>query len=910
MPAHPLARLLDPASVAIVGAGEDTPAVGAAVLRNMVDAAYPGRLFPVNPRHATVAGLRTYPDIASLPAVPDLVVLATPAPTLPALVEAAGARGAPGVVILSAGLNDRTAEGARLLGEVARAARDARVRVIGPNSLGILRPSAKLDATFARSGVRPGSMALLSQSGGLASAMLDWALADGIGFSAMISLGNQLDVDFAEALDFLTADPLTDSIVMYVESVRGARRFMSALRAAARIKPVIVLKSGRGPAGSRAASTHTGAMAAPDEAFDAALRRAGAVRVDSYVQLLAAAKTLSSRYRPVGRQLAVVTNGGGPGVMAVDHATSHGLALAELSPSTLARLDAALPPNWSGANPVDLLEDAAPERYREAIAACLDDPRVDGVVAIVTPQAMSGPEAVADAIAAASGGPGKPVIACFMGEASVAEPLRRLQSAGLPAFRMPEPAVEAFANIAAFYENQRLLMQVPGPLAQGEVPPDVESARAIVEAAVAQGRKVLGEGESKAVLAAFGIPVAPAVVARTVPEAIATAQQFGFPVAMKANAPALAHKTDAGGVRLDVNGAQAVRTAFQDIHDSVRAADPDITVDGVLIEPMIRKPHGREIMVGVLRDPLFGPVIALGAGGTQVELLADRAVALPPLNPVLARTLLSRTRAGATLGPWRGMPAADTDALEQVLLRVSAMACELPWLAALDINPLILDEHGAVAVDARLELAPPAADTSIEPYAHMAICPYPGHLAREWPLPDGRRITVRPIRPEDAAMEQAFVRGLSDESRYFRFANALHELSERMLVRFTQIDYDREMALVAVLHDDGRDEQIAVARYVIDADGVDCEFALAVADAWQGRGIGGRLLVALMEVARARGLRSMLGYVLGQNTRMLHLMTRLGFDVMSDPDDSAMRIVVRRLAAPLPPRTKEDPTHE
>ncbi len=896
MSAHPLHRLFSPVSVAIVGAGEDPGSVGAAVMRNLAESGFEGALYPVHPRHASVLGRPAFRSLAALPSSPDLVVLATQAATLPDLVAAAGERGAGGVAILTSGLNDRTPADARLLEEVARTARDARVRVLGPNSLGLLRPSAGLNASFARTGAKAGAMALVSQSGGLASAMLDWARADGLGFSSVVSLGNQLDIDFSEVLDFLTADPLTDSIVLYVEGVRGARRFMSALRAAARIKPVVVLKSGRGPAGSRAATTHTGAMAGPDEAFDAALRRAGAVRVSSYTQLFAAAKYLSSRYRPVGRHLAIVTNGGGPGVMAVDRATEVGLLLSELAPATQRALDAALPASWSGGNPVDVLEDASPERYRLAIAACLADEGVDGVVAIVTPQAMSDPDDVARSIAEASAAPGKPVIACFMGETSTASPLRTLQAAGLPAFGAPEPAVEAFANIVAFYSNQRLLMQVPGPLAQDHQPPDLEGARALVEAALAEGRTGLTESESKGVLAAFWIPVAATAVARSVTEAIALAQQTGFPVAMKVHSPDLAHKSDVGGVRLDIGTTQEVRSAYLQIEASVRAAVPEARIEGIAIEPMVRKSHGREVMVGVSRDPVFGPVIALGAGGTQVELIADRAVALPPLNELLARNLIDRTRVAATLRSWRGMPPASLVSLEQVLLRVSEMVCELPWLAELDINPLILDENGAVAADARMVVGPIVDDIAADRYAHMAICPYPGHLARSWVLDDGREVFVRPIRPEDAEMEQAFVRGLSEESRYFRFANALHELSERMLVRFTQIDYDRELALVAVLSEAGVEHQIAVARYVIDPDGASCEFALAVADDWHGKGIGTRLLGQLIEVARARGLRSMVGYVLGHNTKMLHLMSRLGFDAMADPDDPTMRIVVKHLA--------------
>jgi acetyltransferase len=895
MSAHPLSPLFAPRSIALIGAREEPGSVGAVLMANLQSGTYTGKVFPVNPRHETVFGAPAHASIDAVPEPVDLAILATRPDTLPGILERCAARGVPTAAIISAGLTDATRDGARLLQQVGRIARQHGIRLLGPNSMGVIRPSLGLNATFTLAQVRPGTVGLVSQSGGLASAILDWAATEGIGFSSVVSLGNQLDVDFSEALDYLAWDAETESIVLYLEGIRNARRFMSALRAAARIKPVIVLKAGRGASGSRAAATHTGAMTGADDVFEAALRRAGAVRVGTFVQLVSAAKCLSSRYRANGRNIAIVTNGGGPGVMAADRAAETGVVVVDLSPETVARLDAALPPAWSRGNPVDLLEDADTARYQHALDACLADPRVDGVVVILTPQGMTDPDAVAAAVVAASHRQSKQLIACWMGDQRVAEARKVLQAAHLPVFRTPEPAVEAFASIASFYQNQRLLMQVPGPLWHDEHP-DIEGARSVIQNALAERRSVLSEMESKTVLAAFHVPIAGTIVADTPQRAMMIAQQLGFPVAMKVQSPELTHKSEIGGVRLNIENSEAVRAAFADITARVRAARPDARIEGIAIEPMVVKPHGRELMIGVVKDPVFGPVITCGAGGTGVELIADRATALPPLNGFLARNLIDRTRVADTLGPWRGWPATDLVALENLLLRVSEMVCELPWLTEMDMNPVILDENGAVAVDARIviEALPPSA--ALERYAHMAICPYPSHLTRTWVARDGREVLIRAIRPEDAEMEQAFVRGLSEDARYFRFINALHELSDRMLVRFTQIDYDRELALVAVVDEDGHDRELGVARYAIATDGSSCEFAIVVGDEAQGMGLGSRLMGSLMDAARARGLKTMEGFVLATNHRMLKLMESLGFEVEAAPDDPSMRRVVTKLA--------------
>lgn len=890
MSQHYLAPLFSPRSVAVIGASDRTESVGGVIFKNMLESGYQGRLFAINPRHASIQGQRSHPDIESTGERIDLAVVATRAHTVPEIIEACGRHGVKAAVILSAGFGEGGPEGRALERQVLEIARRYGIRLVGPNCLGVMRPAIGLNATFSNGGARPGNLALVSQSGALCTAILDWARPNDVGFSSVISMGTSADVDFGEMLDYLVSDPQTDSILLYIEGIRQARSFMSALRAAARTKPVILVKVGRHEAGSKAALSHTGALVGADDVFDAAIRRAGAVRVSSVVQLFAAAKALSTRFRPTGNHLAIVTNGGGPAVMASDRAADLGLALAQLTEDTLRKLDAALPPTWSHANPVDIIGDANVERYRNAVTACMQDPNVDGVMVILTPQAMTHPLDVAEAMIEVAGQFNKPLLTCWMGETQVASSREAFAKTSIPSFRTPEPAVEVFSYISAYYQNQKLLMQAPGPLAPHSEP-DVEGARLLIENALSEHRKILSEMESKAVLAAFRIPIARSVVARSPNEALLLAEELGMPVAMKINSPDITHKSDAGGIRLNLGNAQAVRAAYREIIESVQENRPNARIDGVVIEPMVVKANGRELMVGVTSDPVFGLVITFGAGGIMVEVVGDRSVALPPLNNYLVRNMIQGTHVARLLKQFRHMPPVEMAALEAVLLRVSEMVCELPHIREMDINPLIVDESGAVAVDARIEVAYPPAGA--ERYAHMAIHPYPTHLESRIQLPEGIDLIIRPIRPEDAEIEQAFVRGLSSESKYFRFVSALKELSPSMLARFTQIDYDREMALIAVLQEDNQETEIGVARYVINPDGESCEFALVIADAWQHKGIGHRMMDALMDIARDKGLKTMEGEVLGSNRNMLDLVTALGFSV-SEGEEASVKKVVKR----------------
>ena len=774
------------------------------------------------------------------------------------------------------------------------------IHLLGPGSSGLQRPHLKLNACVAGALQREGSLALVSQSGALTAAMLDWAESNAVHFSAIVATGRSAVLDLADILDFLAQDGRTQSIIVYMEGIRSGRRFMSALRAAARAKPVMVLKAGRRDRGRHAALTHSGTMVGGDDVFDAALKRAGAVRVDSFVQLFSAAKCLASRYRPVGNRLGVIGNGGGPGVLAADYAYLRGIDIPSLSAETLAQLREKLPRAPSLENPVDIGEQATAADFVAAAEVLAASPDIDGVLVVVTPKPGIDTDAIARAATTSLPAMKKPLIGCWMGETRVRETRRKINEAGLPVFRLPEAAVDAFANIASFYRNQQMLMQTPPPLNVGGLDdaPDVAGARAVIDAVLGAGREVLTETESKELLSTFRIPVSPTEVAHTADEALAIAQRVGFPVVIKINSPDIAHKSDVGGVMLNVRTAQQVRTVFADMMEEVARRAPDAKVDGVSVQRMVTKRNGRELYVGMTTDELFGPVITFGAGGTMIEVIDDRSVALPPLNRFLARRMIERARSAAVLGEWRGMPKVQIEALEYLLLRVSEMICELPQLQELDINPVIIDEDGAAVVDARavVRKITSTAGAPYVPYAHMAILPYPNLLNREFTTRGGVRCLLRAIRPEDADALQRFVRDLSQEARYFRFLSTLAELSPSMLARFTQIDYDREMAIVAVILDDtGSDRIIGVARYLLNPDAVTSEFALVVADEHQGQGIGSALMKRICEIARERGLKAVIGLVLANNSDMLALMKRLGFVEHHDPDDSDLRRVVMQL---------------
>jgi acetyltransferase len=777
-------------------------------------------------------------------------------------------------------------------------AQRSRIRLLGPGAMGVVRPGLKLNAD--RMGPLPadGGVALVSQSGVLGGAILDWAAGTVIGFSLAVSLGAEADIDMAEVLDFLASDPRTKSVVVYLEAVRDSRSFMSALRALATVKPVVVLKGNRDGAPRRRALTHSGAFVGSDAIYSAALRRAGAVQVRLFTQLFTAARILASNRSVLGTRIGVLGNGNAPGVLVADMALWNPVRLPAPSAATAEALTAKLP-GVLVENPMNLGVGAKPADYSAAIEAFAADREFDGVM--VTLAAYSGVDAagVTDAVIAASKSTRKPLFACWMGDRSVRGLWRALDDAAIPVFRTPEAAVDAYSTVATFHQNQLLLQQTPRSLSGLETP-DLEGARILIDSAIAERRQVLTEMESKALLGAFHVPVTRTVIARSPTEAIVVAEQMGFPVAMKISSFDVTHKSDVGGVVLNVRNAAEVRSQYAEILAAVRRAQPEARIDGVTLQAMRRSRFPRELYVGVFRDPLFGPVISFGAGGTRIEVVRDTTLEFPPLNRFLARRMIERTRVAESLGEFRGAPPIDFEQLETLLVRVSEMVCELPWISEMDINPVIVDESGVVAVDARIVLEA-GGDSHPVRYAHMAIMPYPAHLTQVRSSPDGQFYTIRPIQSEDADRLQSFVRALSEESRYFRFISTLSELTPRMLVRYTQVDYDRELALVAVVGPDDaspdagaqpqQERIVGVVRYLLNPDRESCEFAVAIADDWQGKRLGSTLMRAIVEAARSKGLKRIEGYVLSSNSKMLGMMSYLGFTIETDREDPTMKIV-------------------
>jgi acetyltransferase len=886
---HYLSPLFEPRSVAIIGATERENALGAILVSNMLAARFKGRLYAINPKYQVVFGVPCHARIGDIPEKIDLAVIATPAHSVPELIEECGKAGVKFAAILSAGFSESGAEGAGFERKALEYARRYDMRLLGPNSLGVARPLIGLDATFGLGGASPGSIGFVSQSGALCAAVLDYARPNQVGFSNVVSLGVTADLDFGEILDYMVWDFRTEAILVHIEGIRDARRFLSALRAAARVKPVMVLKVGRHPSGSRAAQAHSGALTGDDAVFDAALRRSGVVRLSTLTQLFSNLKGLYLHFRPRGKRLAIITNGGGPGVMAADRAGDLGIDMAHLSPATIERLDGILPQHWSRENPVDLVGDSSPERYAKALESLLGDDNVDGVLCLLSPLAMSHPTEVAQRIAALCTNSTKPVLTCWLGEESCQRAREIFRQARIPSLRTPESAVDVFSHISSYYRNQQLLAQVPGPL-EHEKAPMHELVTNLIEHALHERRTVLRRQESLALLSAFHIPVTRMRVVHSIAEAEEAASHLGYPVNLRPNA-------ELSGTRLqhlarhDLASGVALTLAFEELRSQLEVRMPESVAAGWCVEPVYHSGYARELMLRVWRDPAFGPVIGFGERSVDPNYWPDRAVALPPLNAFLVRDMLHDTHAERLLGPLESMPAANFAALEHALLRISDLICEVPELRSLEINPLYLDDEDLLVTDARIEIGRTARTGAH--YEHMAIHPYPSNLVQHWHLRDGTPVTIRPIKPEDGEMNQGFVRDLSPETKYFRYMSAVRELSPSMLARLTLIDYFREMAFIATIPDDTQENeqenQIGVARFNANPDGKSCEFAIVVADAYQHSGLGRRMMEAIILTAAERGLTLMKGEFLANNDRMLRFVERIGFKLHGDPDDKTLK---------------------
>jgi acetyltransferase len=885
-------KLFQPKTVALIGASARPGSVGAVVLRNLRRAGFKGELMLVNPHHQTLDGMRVYPDIASLPRPADLAIIATPPDTVPGLVAALGAHSTRAAVIITAGFGELGERGQALQGAALDAARPYLLRLVGPNCVGIMVPGLGLDASFSHLAPPSGAIAFVSQSGAMITAMLDWAAPRGIGFSHVVSLGDMADVDFGDMLDYLAADAHTSAILLYVEGITHGRKFMSAARAAARLKPVLVLKAGRSKGGARAAASHTGMLAGSDRVYDAAFRRAGMLRAGTMAELFDAAATLALTGVQDGERIAILTNGGGAGVLASDALEAAGGRLATLSAGTIAKLDGVLPATWSRGNPVDIIGDAPGPRYGAALETVFADDGVDAVLVLNCPTALAGPEdaarAVIDRVAAmpASARHGRNIFTAWLGEQSAGAARKLFNAARLPTYDTPDEAVTGFLHRVRYQRNQALLMETP-PARPDRFEPDVKTAGAAIATALADGRSWLDASEVEAVLGAYRIALPASRHAADPEEAAAAAAAIGFPVALKIRSPDITHKSDAGGIALDLGDGAAVRDAAALLTLRVHKAQPRARLDGFLVQQMVRRPGAIELLAGLADDPVFGPVVVFGQGGTAVEVIDDSAVGLPPLNPLLARAQMTRTRVWRLLQAYRGRPPAAIDAIAEVLIRLGQLAAEHPEIRELDINPLLADAHGVIAIDARIRVAPALAAGS----ARLAIAPYPRELASTERLRDVSTIELRPVQPEDEPLLHDLAAHMSPEDLRLRFFTPVRGISHAVAARLTQIDYDREMALIA----SSNGTALGIAHFFADPDRLSAEYAIAVRSDWQGRGVGYVLMNRLIEIARQRGVGELVGEVLCENQPMLAMCRELGFTAAPDPAEPGVKRVTKAL---------------
>jgi acetyltransferase len=898
MSTYRLDKLFSPQSVALIGASPRATSPGHAVLRNLKAAGFQGPIHLVNPHYDAIDGVRAVKSFAELPQIPDLVVIAVPPPAVPSIVTAAGEAGTSAAIIITAGLGHGPGS---LAVACEQAARAKGLRLVGPNCLGVLAPHARLNASFAAGMPRRGDLALISQSGAIAAGLVEWASHRAVGFSAVVSLGDQIDVDFGDLLDFFALDRATRAILLYIESVHDARKFLSAARAAARAKPVVVVKSGRHAQGAKAAQTHTGALAGVDSVYDAAFRRAGLLRVLDLDELFDAAETLG-RLRPFsGKRLAILTNGGGIGVLAVDRLADLGGALAAISADTMARLDAALPPIWSKANPIDIAGDADGTRYACALDELIADPSNDAILVMNVPTAIASANEAAQSVIERVHAQRtrlvepKPVFTVWVGGTSAA--CEAFESAGIPNYATEADAVRGFMHIVRYREAIEALMATPPSLPK-EFTPDVAAARSIIEAAIGAGRAWLDPIEAARLLASYSIAIVPARLARDPDEAAAVAAPLledGSTVVAKILSPDIVHKSEVGGVRLNLTSERAVREAAADILARARALKPNARLAGVTIHPMIIRPKARELILGITDDATFGPVVIFGHGGTAVEVINDKALALPPLDLTMAHELIARTRISRLLKAYRDVPAADENAIALMVVKLAQLAADLPEIADLDLNPVLANEDGVIAVDARIAVAP-IQKTSRGPYGHprLAIRPYPTQWERHTKLPDGTAILVRPVRPQDEPLYPPFLARVTPEDLRLRFFAPIKEFSHPFIARFTQLDYARAMAFIAIEEASG--DMLGVVRLHADANYESGEYAILVRSDRKGHGLGWLLMQLIIDYARAEGLHAIEGQVLSDNTTMLAMCRKLGFDIATDAEEPDICVVKLAIA--------------
>jgi acetyltransferase len=885
-----LDAIFRPQSVAVIGATDSAGSVGRTVMRNLINNPFGGTVYPVNPNRSSVSGIKAYSNVSEVPESVDLAVIVTPAPTVPGIMRECAGAGVEGAIIISAGFKEAGEEGAELERQVLEEARHGRIRVVGPNCLGVMSPKSGLNATFSGAMAKPGNVGFLSQSGALCTAVLDWSLKENVGFSHFVSVGSMIDVNWGDLIYYLGNDSRTKSILIYMESIGDARSFLSAAREVSLTKPVIVIKAGRTEAAFHAAASHTGSLAGSDEVINAAFRRSGVVRVESISDLFDMAEVLSKQPRPKGPKLTIVTNAGGPGVLATDALVADGGELAELSPETVEGLDDFLPAHWSHGNPIDVLGDAGPERYARAVEVAAQDPGSDGLLVVLTPQDMTDPAGTARRLEHHAKTRGKPVLASWMGGTAVEEGEKILSQVGIPTFGYPDNAARIYDHMWRYTYNLRATYETPEFVEESSI--DRKRAEEIVADARGEGRTLLTEWEAKEILAAYGIPTVETRVARDAEEAVRHAEALGYPVVLKLYSETITHKTDVGGVRLDLQDVEAVHEAYAAIEASVAEKAGAGQFDGVTVQPMVSA-EGYELIVGSSIDPQFGPVLLFGSGGQLVEVYSDTTLALPPLTTTLARRMIERTSIVEALKGVRGRSPVDLGALEKLLVRFSRLIVEQPFVRELDINPLLASPERLVALDARVVLHDP--ETEEEELPRTAIRPYPNQYVSQAETKDGTPITVRPIRPEDEPLMVRFHESLSERSvymRYFHAMNLTRRTAHERLTRICFIDYDREMALVAEMTNPktGEPEILGVSRLSRNHSlPEEAEFSLLVNDSFQGRGIGSVLLEKILEVARDEGLHRLIAEILPENRTMQHLSRKFGFHLHRDVKGGVVR---------------------
>ncbi|MEM1995096.1 MAG: GNAT family N-acetyltransferase [Nitrososphaerales archaeon] len=880
-----LDKIFNPKSVAIVGASDEEGSVGYAIMKNFLDSNFKGEVYPVNIRKEEILGLKAFQSVEQLPKTVDLAIIATPAKTVPEVVEQCGKAGIKGLIIISAGFKEVGPEGKALEDKILEIKQRYDLRIIGPNCLGIIRPSINLNATFINKMPKQGNIAFISQSGALGTAILDWAIHENIGFSNFISVGSMIDVDFGDLIDYLGTDPKTRSILMYIEGITDARKFMSAARHFARTKPIIVVKAGKFSESAKAAASHTGSLTGEDDIYDAAFKRAGVVRVDEIADLFNCAEVLGLQPLPEGPNLAIVSNAGGPGVMATDALIAKGGKLAKLSPKTMETLNSVLPPYWSRGNPIDILGDANADRYRAVLEACFKDENIDGIVIIYTAQAVADPIEIAKAVVEVCKSERythKTILTSFMGAGVIEEANRILNENGIPTYSTPEQAVKTYLYMYQYKRNLELLYETPEELPVDVSPPKRPILFAMRNA-VMENRDMLTEAESKEILLYYGLPVVSTHVAKTAEEAVQLVSQTGYPVALKILSPQITHKTDAGGVALNLNSEAEVREAFERIIKNAKAYNPSAEILGVSVQPMIKK-RGYEVIIGAKKDPIFGPVILFGMGGVSVELFKDYAIGIPPLNQTLARRLMEETKVYQLLKGYRNMPPANLKLLEEILIRFSQLIVDFPQIREVDINPLIIDEKEAFVLDARIAIDKDLVFKKVEPHQHLIISPYPKKYETLWKLRDGRTVILRPIKPEDEPLWLEMFQSFSEESIRYRFFQIIKDTPHEVRVRYCNIDYDREIAIVAELNEEERKRILGVVRVSLEPDRKKGEIAFIVADPWQGLGLGTKMVDYVIEIAKEMGVESLYAIMLPDNYQAMKLTKKMGFTLQKMED--------------------------